>query len=628
MPTGHLLRILCCLLLASLVSRASADTADCTSPVGAAVPDQAMCGWFRQFIPRGTRPVDPRIEDRFPTATADAPPIRSFAFVVSVSKYPNMEDPSHRDLAAVRTDLPNIISFLREQQFDEIIVLEDEQATNARIRMVFEKYLVPQMSIFGGRARFLFAFDGHGSHSADPTLPGGLALSTIAGENDSDPDNTFPLADLASRLQVVASLGYQSVALLGSCYSGGVFPRGNSDAQSYSYSLKPGAHVVASAKQNQFAWTLGGTQGTVFFDYFITAVRESQPQIYDQRLLVGSNQQAPSPNSAIVRLERAVLDVNERLEGTMNPVTHQPFPQIQIGAMAPAKNFEGAFFFLGSQSPVVVTASAEIPDPLKAAFPELIQLSTKTGKRTGSAIKDRPDVAVYNVPEAYKIRGVDVSQYNASVNYSLLKENDIQFIYARATVGAARQDSRFQQHRTHAQEAGLKVGAYHVFSFCQAADDQFANIEKTIPATDAALPLAIDLEWFGGKPGLAQEAACNDIPAIRQRLLQLSKRVTDHYKKKPVVYVNGSAAKELIDSRFNDYSLWLADYRKQPAASVQLDNVAPRPWTFWQFTSTAIIPGVSEKVDLNAFFGSQQQFDDFAAGKGNIALSASSPAPR
>jgi GH25 family lysozyme M1 (1,4-beta-N-acetylmuramidase) len=619
MSVRSVLTLLFCIAAAGSVGRASTESVDCARLPGAVVPEAAMCGWFKEYVPRGSRAVDPRIEDRFPTASANAPPIRSFAFVVSVSKYPQM-DAQHRDLAAVRTDLPNIVNFLKEQQFDEVIVLEDEAATNQNIRMVFERYLVPQMSIFGGRARFLFAFDGHGSRSADPSLPGGLALSTIEGENDTDPDNSFPLADLASRLQVVASLAYQSVALLGSCYSGGIFPR-SADAQSYSYSLKPGAHVVASAKQNQFAWTLGGTKGTVFFEYFLSAVRNAQPRPLDQRLIISNFERAASPDSAIVRLERAVLDVNERLENTNNPMTNEPFPQLQIGAMAPNKKFEGAFFFLGRKRPLIATANG-IEGPSSLAFDELMQLSAKETVRTGSSIKDRPDVAVFNVPETYKIRGIDVSSHNLPLDYRLLKNNDIQFVYARATQGASIKDQSFVLQLKKAREAQLRVGAYHVFSFCEPTDAQFANISRTVAVSSDDLPLALSIEWFDGKPGLVREMSCRDITAIKRKLLDLSRKISERYKKKPVLYVSSEAAVTLIDGSFDDFPIWLANYNKKPAAMVRLNNAPPRPWTLWQFTESAVLPGVQGKTDLNAFFGSKQQFEEFVAGEGNVALSA------
>jgi hypothetical protein len=559
-------------LIMAAMLHADGQTAVFDCPSGASVPDEAMCGFFREFIARGSRPVDRRILDRFPTPLESGPPIRSFAFVVSVSKYPSLADSRNRDLAAVRKDLPNILSFLKEQKFDEIIVLEDEQATNERIRTVFERYLIPQMTIYGGRARFLFAFDGHGTRNVDGSLPGGLALSTALGENDMDPDHTFPLADLAYRLQYVASLAYQSIALLGSCYSGSIFPSNNTALQSTSYSLKPGAHVVASSKPNEYAWTLGGDNGTVFFDFFLSAVRNARPGFYDRQTVVSVASSADAPNSAIVRLERAVLDVNERLESTNNPRTNQPFPQLKIGAMAPNKDFEGAFFFLGQQLPLIAPTSGQLNiDFGQSTFKDLsasdIALNIdRIDLGTGSSIKLRPDVAVFKVPETYKIRGVDVSHFGPDIDYKLLRTNDIQFVYARATQGAKSVDTKFLSHWTKAREVGLKVGAYHVFSFCQPVQAQFANITKNVPVTADALPLAIDIEWSSG-PTLPNERGCGDVATVKNAVFDLSKQISEYYHKVPLIYVSTSAARELVDERLDAFPIWLADYKKSSAAA-------------------------------------------------------------
>jgi hypothetical protein len=46
------------------------------------------------------------------------------------------------------------------------------------------------------------------------------------------------------------------------------------------------------------------------------------------------------------------------------------------------------------------------------------------------------------------------------------------------------------------------------------------------------------------------------------------------------------------------------------------------PWTIWQFTDHATLPGVDKPVELNVFFGNEEQFSSFVKGEGNIGLSA------
>jgi GH25 family lysozyme M1 (1,4-beta-N-acetylmuramidase) len=77
----------------------------------------------------------------------------------------------------------------------------------------------------------------------------------------------------------------------------------------------------------------------------------------------------------------------------------------------------------------------------------------------------------------------------------------------------------------------------------------------------------------------------------------------------------------LVDDSFNRYPLWLAHYG---ASSNVPDTQLPgrNPWTLWQYGDSGTIPGSAARVDLNVFFGTEEQFQTFAAGKGNVALEA------
>lgn len=61
--------------------------------------------------------------------------------------------------------------------------------------------------------------------------------------------------------------------------------------------------------------------------------------------------------------------------------------------------------------------------------------------------------------------GVDVSSYQADIDMDKLKEQDIRFIYIKATEGSKAQDDRFAENWDKAEKAGLLSGAYHFFSY-------------------------------------------------------------------------------------------------------------------------------------------------------------------
>src|SRR5260370_32771080 len=215
----------------------------------------------------------------------------------------------------------------------------------------------------------MFIYDGHGAPgdhptlpgsinptlpgSINPTLPGSIMLSGSTGSDDPEQEHFYRLSTLRDQLQDIATFTYQSVALMGSCYSGGIFQPSQARGENFTYALSPGAHAVTAAKADQLAWTRPSA-GTVFFDSFINEVRTAKPPLNDIEVGFAVNE-AGEPghlgDDNIVSLGRAVSDVNEVLQRHKNPATKEPYPQLLIGQLAPDSHYEGAFFFLGSEQP-------------------------------------------------------------------------------------------------------------------------------------------------------------------------------------------------------------------------------------------------------------------------------------
>lgn len=62
------------------------------------------------------------------------------------------------------------------------------------------------------------------------------------------------------------------------------------------------------------------------------------------------------------------------------------------------------------------------------------------------------------------VTGVDISEYQADVDMEALAEQNVAFIYMKATEGSGYIDSRFHENWENAEEAGIPAGAYHFFS--------------------------------------------------------------------------------------------------------------------------------------------------------------------
>lgn len=93
--------------------------------------------------------------------------------------------------------------------------------------------------------------------------------------------------------------------------------------------------------------------------------------------------------------------------------------------------------------------------------------------------------------------GLDVSHHQGVVDWQAVASDNIDFVYLKATEGGDHVDTRFAANASSAEAAGLRVGAYHFFTFCRPGAEQAANFLRTAPPAPKWLHPAVDVE-FGG----------------------------------------------------------------------------------------------------------------------------------
>ena len=65
----------------------------------------------------------------------------------------------------------------------------------------------------------------------------------------------------------------------------------------------------------------------------------------------------------------------------------------------------------------------------------------------------------------YPVKGVDVSSYQGVIDWEILAAQDIFFVFIKATEGSTFVDDNFAYNCSEARKTGLRVGAYHFFSY-------------------------------------------------------------------------------------------------------------------------------------------------------------------
>jgi len=66
-----------------------------------------------------------------------------------------------------------------------------------------------------------------------------------------------------------------------------------------------------------------------------------------------------------------------------------------------------------------------------------------------------------------------------------------------------------------------------------------------------------------------------------------------------MIYTDHDRYTEYIKGNFENYAIWISD------ALLPIQWSAVKNWTFWQYCDRGHVPGISEFVDLNVFYGEE-----------------------
>jgi lysozyme len=205
-------------------------------------------------------------------------------------------------------------------------------------------------------------------------------------------------------------------------------------------------------------------------------------------------------------------------------------------------------------------------------------------------------------PRHLPVHGVDVSRWQGDIDWPRLRAHGANFAYIKATDGGDHLDPMFKKNWRAADEAGLRRGAYHFFYWCRTGGEQADWFIRNVPKVANALPPVIDVEWNG-------ESRCRKRPS-RERVLEKMQVFMDkleaHYGQRPVIYTAPDFYEDNLQGAFPNHHFWLRAVAQHPR------KVYPgRKWVFWQYSGSGLSKGVSGRIDLNVFNGSEGDWHDW-----------------
>ena len=205
--------------------------------------------------------------------------------------------------------------------------------------------------------------------------------------------------------------------------------------------------------------------------------------------------------------------------------------------------------------------------------------------------------------EGTTTKGIDVSKWQGTINWSSVKAAGVHYAFIRLSDGASYKDPKFATNWSAAKAAGVIRGAYQFFRPAQSVTTQADMMIAAIGTyTPGDLPPVIDVEDDGG---LAPST-------VATRVRQWVDRVHAALGVTPIVYTGKYFWRDEVGSpaSFAGTPLWIAQY-----TSLCPDLPAPwTRWTFWQYTDKGSVAGISGPVDTNRFNGTLAQLQAFAQG--------------
>lgn len=224
--------------------------------------------------------------------------------------------------------------------------------------------------------------------------------------------------------------------------------------------------------------------------------------------------------------------------------------------------------------------------------------------------------------------GIDISQWNGTVNWNVAKNAGVEYAILRCAyrgygdAGNKKEDEMFETNFRSAKAAGVPVGIYFFSQATNAAegkDEALAAIQLAEKyGGGLQYPIYIDSENSDNYPnGRADQIS----KQARTEAVKAFCETVKAYGYTPGIYASASWFTDKLDFlQVAGYEIWVAHYtaNSQPGFS--------KHWGMWQYTAELKIPGLQTgiaTVDANiAVFDYAARNDMSELGKNHILLSS------
>lgn len=205
---------------------------------------------------------------------------------------------------------------------------------------------------------------------------------------------------------------------------------------------------------------------------------------------------------------------------------------------------------------------------------------------------------------SYEVHGIDVSRYQGTIDWAKVAEQDVDFVFIKATEGKTFRDSQFFCNWDALRQVGIRRGAYHFFRPKTSPEAQAEQFVFMVNHEQGDLPPVLDIELLDGVPP-------------EQLVISLKiwlDIVESSFRVKPILYTNMNFYNDYLAGHFEEYPLWIARYNRFFTPSLSGKN----QWDFWQYGNKGKIAGIDGDVDFNVFRGKIDDLEKLSKPVPNI----------
>lgn len=199
------------------------------------------------------------------------------------------------------------------------------------------------------------------------------------------------------------------------------------------------------------------------------------------------------------------------------------------------------------------------------------------------------------IPPTGYIEGIDVSNWQGRIDWARVRAAGVRFAIAKASEGVGFEDASYDRNRAGALANGVAFGAYH---FARPENDPIKEADWFLQVAGYRRGMIIptlDLERTGGR----------NPTALTNWTKAWLKRVHERLGVRAMIYVSPSFWRQNLDNTrwFADHGyhvVWVAHW-STTSPSVPASTWGGQSWTFWQYSTSGSVAGISGRVDLNRY---------------------------